>query len=40
MLIEFINPFVSSTHEVFQTMLGCTLTRRACWPEAGAYAYA
>lgn len=27
MRVELINPFVSSTKEVFKTMLGCTLTR-------------
>ncbi len=27
MRVEFINPFVSATHNVFQTMLGTTLTR-------------
>jgi len=27
MRVEFINPFVSATHNVFKTMLGCTLVR-------------
>lgn len=27
MRVEFINPFVASTQSVFQTMLGCTLSR-------------
>jgi chemotaxis protein CheX len=27
MRVELINPFVASTQSVFQTMLGCTLTR-------------
>ncbi len=27
MRVEFINPFVSATHDVFKTMLDCTLTR-------------
>jgi chemotaxis protein CheX len=27
MRVEFINPFVSATHDVFKTMLGCPLTR-------------
>ena len=25
MRVELINPFVSATHDVFQTMLGCKL---------------
>jgi len=27
MRVEFINPFVLATHDVFKTMLGCKLTR-------------
>ncbi len=27
MRVEFINPFVLATHDVFKTMLGCSLTR-------------
>lgn len=27
MRVEFINPFISATHDVFKTMLGCTLVR-------------
>lgn len=27
MRVEFINPFVAATNDVFQTMLGCSLTR-------------
>lgn len=27
MQVELINPFVSATHDVFQTMLGCELAR-------------
>lgn len=27
MRVEFINPFLAATHQVFSTMLGCSLTR-------------
>lgn len=27
MRVEFINPFITATHDVFQTMLGCQLVR-------------